>query len=194
MARYRRLGLGELFRFKCIRCDQCCGTGPNVSLTCFDAVRMARFLDMGWRGFLKLYVNVIVADIYPFMSIRGRGGRCPFLHSSPSGETLCIIYPARPLKCRLYPLVLTAPRPDALYLDQHCPGVGRDGERRPPRRLLEHYAWELGEHYQRLSRLLLEEKLEPLEALERLLDQAWREAAGGARWADLDYIDQLGQT
>jgi len=193
VARYERLGLDSGFRFKCVRCDRCCGTGPNVSLTCFDVVRMARFTDTEWRGFIKLYVNVIVADVFPFMSIRGVGGRCPFLHEGGEG-TLCVIYPARPLKCRLYPLVLAGVRPESLYLDKYCPGVGVGPLVKPPERLIKHYSWELRSHYTRLSRLVLEEGLEPLEALEELLEEAWREAEEGAEWADLDYIESLGAT
>jgi len=120
MPRYIKLKLNEAFKFKCVRCDMCCGTGPNVSLTGYDVVRMAKLLRMDWKSFLKAYVNVIVADIFVFMSIKGEHGKCPFLHYKPSGETLCIVYPARPLRCRLYPLVYSVDS-KRVIVDPECP-------------------------------------------------------------------------
>ncbi len=180
-------------RFKCIRCDFCCGTGPNIALTVFDVVRMARFLRMHWREFVKRYVKVIVADVVPFLSLRGdERGRCLFLYYKPSGETVCTIYPARPMRCRLYPVLVEELRADVVYVDTACPGVGQGSPLKVPHRLVEQYVWERREHYRRLFRLVVEEGLHPLEALERVLEEAWREAEEGARWADLDYIEGLG--
>lgn len=194
MSRYARLRLSETFKFKCVRCDMCCGTGPNVSLTGYDVVRMAKFLQMSWKSFLRAYVNVIVADIFVFMSIRGEHGKCPFLHYKPSGETLCVVYPARPLRCRLYPLVVESVKPSHVYLDSFCPGVGKGGEKRPPERLVKHYVWELKTYYSRLTKLVLEEGLEPLQALENLLEALWSESEEKPDWANLDYIESLGAT
>ena len=193
--RYLRLSVNRLsgVRFRCVRCDLCCGTGPNIALTVFDVVRMARFLRIGWRRFLKAYVKVIVADLIPFLSLRGdERGRCLFLYYKPSGETVCTIYPARPMRCRLYPLLVESLDGETVYLDTACPGVGQGGELRVPRRLLDQYIWERREHYRRLFRLVVEEGLHPLEALERVLEEAWREAEAGAKWADLDYLASLG--
>ncbi|KSW11794.1 Fe-S oxidoreductase [Pyrodictium occultum] len=183
---------GGAFRFRCTRCGRCCSGGPNVSLTVFDAVRMARFLRISWRGFLRGYVKVIIADIMPHMLLRGdERGRCLFLAERHDGVKLCVIYPARPMRCRLYPLLVEGLRP-SLYLDPRSPGVGSGPERRPPSRLIEQYVWERREHYRRLHRLVVEEGMEPLEALYRALDEAWEEAERGARWADLDYLASLG--
>lgn len=192
--RYVRLKLNETFKFKCVRCDMCCGTGPNVSLTGYDVVRIARFLRMGWKSFLKAYVNVIVADIFVFMSIKGEHGKCPFLHYKPSGETLCTIYPARPLRCRLYPLTIESVKPDHVYLDSFCPGAGKGGDRKPPEKLVKQYAWELKSHYARLAKLVLEEGLEPIQALEKHIEALWSEAEKNPNWANLDYIESLGAT
>lgn len=190
-SRYRRLGLNERFRFKCIRCDKCCGTGPNIALTVFDVIRMARFLRIHWREFLKNYVNVIIADLFPVMALRGdEKGHCLFLAYKPSGETLCTIYPARPMRCRLYPVIVESLSPSHVYLDPECPGIGEGGEVRVPRRLLAQYLWERREHYARIHRLL-GSGLEPLEALEKALEDAWREAEEGAKWADLDWLEGL---
>ncbi len=194
--RYVKLAVGRPtgVRFRCIRCDMCCGTGPNIALTVFDVVRMARFLRIGWREFVKAYVKVIVADVIPFMSLKGdERGRCLFLYYKPSGETVCTIYPARPMRCRLYPILVEQLDTSVVYLDTVCPGVGQGKELRVPRRLVEQYVWERREHYRRLTRLILDEGLHPLEALEAVLEEAWREAEKGAKWADLDYLESLGR-
>ncbi len=192
MARYTPIPPQGSFRFECIRCDFCCGTGPNVSLTIFDIVRIARFLRIHYRDVLRSYVKVIVADLVPFFSLRDKGnGECVFMERKPSGETLCVIYPARPMKCRLYPVIVESLRPRRVYLDNMCPGVGRGRETRVPRRLLEQYLEERRRHYEIVLRLVME-GFEPEEVVETALEEAWREAERGARWADLDYIESLG--
>ncbi len=193
---YVRLGLSDTFGFKCIRCDYCCGTGPNVSLTVFDIIRMSLHLRMHWRQFLETFTKVIVADMLPFISLRDKGdGECVFMERLPGGETRCTIYRARPLKCRLYPLQIASPSAEHIYLDTKCPGVGEDSVARVPVKLVKHYSWELREHYRRITGLVLDEGLEPLEALYRVLDElweeAWREKPG---WSRFEYVDALGST
>ncbi len=188
-----RLGIGDLFRFKCTRCGRCCSGGPNVSLTVFDVVRMARFLSIGWKVFLRGYVKVIIADIVPHMLLRGdEQGRCLFLAEKTSGEKLCVIYPARPMRCRLYPVLVEDLSGKWVYLDPRSPGVGRGDLRPLPRRLIEHYIWERREHYRRLYRVIVDKGARPIEGLYRVLEDAWREAEAGAEWADLDYLTSLG--
>ncbi len=193
---YARIRPGETFKFRCIGCDYCCGTGPNVSLTVFDVIRIARYLKMHWRQVLESFVKVIIADILPFMSLRDTGnGECVFMERVSENKARCRIYEARPLKCRLYPLILPSPSVDHLYLDTKCPGVGEDSVARVPVKLVQHYSWELKEHYRRVAGLVLEEGLEPLEALYRVLDELWAEAwSVNPRWADLKYIESLGYT
>ncbi len=188
-----KLGISDLFRFRCTRCGRCCSGGPNVSLTVFDVVRMARFLLISWKGFLRGYVKVIIADIVPHMLLRGdERGRCLFLAEKASGEKLCVIYPARPMRCRLYPVLVEDLSGKRVYLDPRSPGVGRGVLRPLPRRLIEHYIWERREHYRRLYRVIVEEGARPIEGLYRVLEEAWREAEEGAEWADLDYLASLG--
>jgi len=184
---------GEWYRFRCTRCGRCCSGGPNVALTVYDVVRMARFLRMDWRSFLKGYVKVIIADLFPHMLLRGdERGRCLFLATRHDGTTLCVIYPARPMRCRLYPMLVESLRPARVYLDPRSPGVGQGPPKPYPARLVEHYIKERMNHYKLLARLLIEEGLEPLQALYRALEEAWREAEHGAEWADLDQIEKLG--
>ncbi|MET1100905.1 MAG: YkgJ family cysteine cluster protein [Pyrodictiaceae archaeon] len=163
------------FRFKCLRCDKCCGTGPNVALTVFDIVRIARFLKIHWNEFLKNYTRVIIADMLPFVSLKGdEKGRCPFLSYKPNGETLCVIYPARPMRCRLYPIIVESVSPLRLYLDPKCPGIGEGSEVVIPLNDLKKYIKERREHYRLLYELIFVEGLEPLEALERAIERVWR--------------------
>ncbi len=187
------LRVGDLFRFRCTRCGRCCSGGPNVSLTVFDVVRMARFLSISWKGFLRAYVKVIIADLIPHMVLRGDDkGRCLFLAEKASGEKLCVIYPARPMRCRLYPVLVEDLSGERVFLDPRSPGVGRGSPRPLPRRLIEHYIWERREHYRRLYRVIVEEGFLPIRGLYRVLEEAWEEAEKGAPWADLDYLAGLG--
>jgi Fe-S-cluster containining protein len=183
------------FRFRCTRCGRCCSGGPNVALTVYDVVRMARFLRMGWKSFLRGYVKVIIADLWPHMLLRGdERGRCLFLAQRHDGTKLCVIYPARPMRCRLYPVLVESLEPRTVYLDPRSPGVGRGPERPLPRRLIQQYIEERRRHYRLLHRLIVEEGMEPLQALYRALEEAWKEAEEGAEWADLDYVEGLGST
>jgi Fe-S-cluster containining protein len=192
-SRLIKLNINDKFRFKCTRCGRCCSGGPNVALTIFDVVRMARFLRISWKSFLKGYVKVIIADLFPFMLLRGDDrGRCLFLAEKLDGTKLCVIYPARPMRCRLYPVLVEDLRGREVYIDPKSPGVGRGDLRPLPRKLIEHYIWERKEHYSRLYNLIIVQGYPPLEALYKALDDAWREAEEGAFWADLDWLNSLG--
>ncbi|ABM79936.1 YkgJ family cysteine cluster protein [Hyperthermus butylicus] len=188
-----RVPLGGMFRFRCTRCGRCCSGGPNVVLTIFDVVRMARFLRVSWRNFLRGYVKIVVADVYPFMLLRGdERNRCFFLAEKHDGTKLCVIYPARPMRCRLYPILVEDFSVKHVFVDPKSPGVGQGRLRPLPRRLIEQYVWERKEHYQRLHKLIVNEGLPPLRALYRALEDAWAEAEKGAQWADLDWLESLG--
>ena len=187
---YMRAGKG--ISFKCIQCDVCCGTGPNVSLTAYDVIRMASFMNIDWKAFLNLFVDVIIADVMPFMKLSGVGvGRCPFLRFAENDLTYCYIYPARPMKCRLYPFILQSPSSPRLYADPKCPGIGEGPKVLPSRELLERYRREVRLHYKRLHEMIMEEGMEPLEALYTLLSQLEEEYRSGAEWGDLDLLNNI---
>lgn len=179
--------------FTCTRCGKCCSSGPNVALTIFDVVRMARFLRVHWREFITNYVKVVIADIVPYMLLKGdEKGRCIFLSWSHDGKSVCTLYPARPMRCRTYPILVESLKPRRLYIDPESPGVGQGRERIIPQNLIEQYVRERARHYRILYSYIVEEGYEPLQALYKSLDDAWHEAELGAEWANLDYIESLG--
>ncbi len=193
-SRYKKINLNGSFKFKCIRCDLCCGTGPNVTLTVFDIVRMAEYLNVHWRTFLYEYTKVLVGDMMVFVALRDKGkGECVFMEYE-NGLTKCRIYPARPMRCRLYPLYLVSPSANYLHLDTECPGVGKGHEVKVPKKLVERYSFEVKYHYKEIMRLVLDEGLRPLEALEAVLERLWEEAEKGAEWAKTEFLEKLGST
>ncbi len=192
--RYEKIPVNGKFRFQCIRCNLCCGTGPNVTLTVFDVIRMAEFLNIHWRTFLYDYAKVIVGDMMVFIALRDKGnGECIFMEYE-NGLTKCRIYPARPMRCRLYPLYLVSPSAKYLHLDTECPGVGKGNYVSVPIQLVNRYAYEVKYHYKEIMRRVLDEGQTPLEALETVLEKLWDEAENGAEWAKPDYLEKLGST
>ena len=192
--RYEKIPVDGGFRFHCIRCNLCCGTGPNVTLTVFDVVRISEYLNVHWRTFLYEYAKVIVGDMMVFIALRDKGnGECVFMEYE-DGLTRCKIYPARPMRCRLYPLYLVSPSANYLHLDRECPGVGRGEYVRVPRKLVERYSFEVKYHYREIMKLVLDEGMTPLEALEAVLERLWDEAEKGAEWARIEYLSRLGST
>ncbi|MEB3825586.1 MAG: YkgJ family cysteine cluster protein [Desulfurococcales archaeon] len=189
---FERVIEGSRIPFKCIRCDVCCGTGPNVSLTIFDVIRLSKFVNVNWRQFIEIYVDVIIADVMPFMKLSGIGkGRCPFLRFDGEDKTYCSVYPARPMKCRFYPFILPSPSSRTFYVDRKCPGVGEGGMVAPNKEFVERYRFEVREHYRRLHDLIINKGYEPLEALYKALNDAYEEALNGADWFDLEKLNEL---
>lgn len=133
---YVKLRTNSKFRFKCTRKANCCRGGPNVSLTVFDVIRIAKYLGKHWSEIIPTYVKVIIADVVPFLALRGIRNECVFLRKGENGYE-CEIYPVRPMRCRLYPLIPSAPGSDVVYLDPKCPGVGSGPEREVPKETLE---------------------------------------------------------
>ena len=191
---------GENFRFKCVRCDVCCGTGPNVHLSVFDVVRMARYLDVDVVTFLHLYTNLIVAAHIPHISLAGDvNGRCVFLGFDEEGRTYCKIYPARPMKCRLYPGLPIAPGAERLELDTKCPGLEEAGEgdySSIPSGLYRAYSEEMRKHYKIVFQKVVEQGMDPVDAIYGILRDLARQLKEGKtpEWADLEWLEKMGYT
>jgi len=170
---YIKLSPGEKVRVTCLRCGRCCH-GPNVSLTAFDIHRMADFLGVDWRELRGRHIKAVIADVIPIPILQSVNGVCTFLVMSD--RPTCTIYPARPMKCRLYPFLSYSPaRSDLICLDKCCGGVGVGELEDPPWTLLSQYHLELKLHYAKLYKLMFEEGYEPLQALEKLIDEVCSE-------------------
>jgi Fe-S-cluster containining protein len=186
---------GEKFLFKCIRCDLCCGTGPNVSLTIFDVIRLSYALDVNPHLFLRVYAKVVLADIFPFISLRGDlKGRCVFLGFDDEGNTYCKLYQYRPMKCRLYPLIMRSPSDTTLELDLKCPGVdASDGEpTQIPLKLYKQYSWEVKKHYSIIYRKIMREGKDAIKALDEAIDELWKLVKKeNPRWLDPSWLESL---
>lgn len=159
----------HIVRYRCIRCGRCCTSGPNVALTAFDICRIAGFLKTNWRTLIGRYIYAVIADHVPIPLLRGIGDKCVFLKYE--GKTpVCSIYPARPMRCRLFPFIPISPTSrDKLEVSSLCPGIGR-GDEEPPFNVLDDYVKEVTYHYEELFKLIFHEKLDPLEALEKLIE------------------------
>ncbi len=171
-SKYIVLRRGDKIRFSCVRSGRCCSSGPNVALTAFDVCRIARYLGVNWRELRGRYILAIVADMYAIPVLRGVGdGVCAFLEYVNNIPT-CKIYPVRPMRCKLYPFLPASPsKRDIVYVDSYCPGVGQGPLIEPPWNELDQYYRELKIHYDRLHKLVFDEGYEPLEALEKLIDE-----------------------
>ncbi|MHC1628233.1 MAG: YkgJ family cysteine cluster protein [Candidatus Nezhaarchaeales archaeon] len=172
---------GEKVKVTCLRCGRCCN-GPNVSLTVFDICRIASFLNVHWRELRGKYIIAVIADMLAIPVLKSKGGLCIFLETSEKPS--CKIYPARPMRCRLYPFIPYSPgKTNIINLDKCCQGVGIGDPIEPPWNLIENYYLEVKYHYSKLYHLVFSEGYEPLNALETLLDEVYEVMNGKQREA-----------
>lgn len=165
---------GEKTKFTCIRCGRCCSSGPNVALTALDVCKIAKYMNTSWRDLAGKYFYVVIADHIPVAVLRGVGDKCVFLRMQ-HGLATCTIYPARPARCRLYPFIPVSPgEVSKLEISIRCPGIESGEFTEPPWSDLEEYSRQLREHYMKLFNMIFNKNLEPLKALEELLDDACR--------------------
>ncbi|MEM4481345.1 MAG: YkgJ family cysteine cluster protein [Desulfurococcaceae archaeon] len=166
---------GSSVQYSCIRCGRCCSSGPNVALTVFDICRLAKYTNSAWRELAGKYFYVVVADYIPVAVLRGIRDRCAFLRTE-GAKAVCTIYPARPLRCRLYPFIPISPGESSkLEVSAKCPGVGQGGFIAPPWEDLKSYLEEVKKHYEELFQLIFRSSYEPVKALEIALDRACSE-------------------
>ena len=161
---------GQRVNFTCVRCGKCCSSGPNVALTIFDACRIARFLNKNWRELIGRGFYAIIADYIPILVLQGVNDKCVFL-KTVNGLPTCTIYPARPMRCRLYPFIPVSPTKETvLELSTRCPGLGKGSPSDPPWADLKYYLVEVREHYALIYDMIFNKGLDPVEALEKALD------------------------
>ena len=167
----RLLRPGDKIQFKCGRSGVCCSSGPNVSLTVYDICRISKYLGVDWRELAGKKVYVVVADYVPIPILRGLNNKCVFLEYK-NGVPTCSIYPARPMRCRLFPFIPVSPgNKRVVRVSSICPSVGKGPLIEPPWRLLEVYYEEVKAHYSKVMELVLNGGLDPVEALEKVLDE-----------------------
>ncbi len=145
-------------------------------MTAYDVCRIAKYLGVDWRELKGKYIIAIIADMIAVPALRSVGNDiCVFLRYD-NGLPTCSIYPARPMRCRLYPFLPASPsKRNIIYVDRYCPGVGKGEPMEPPWGVLEKYYQEVTMHYKRMYQLVFELGYEPLEALEKLIDEVCSE-------------------
>ncbi|MEM1639836.1 MAG: YkgJ family cysteine cluster protein [Desulfurococcaceae archaeon] len=162
---------GEKTRFTCLRCAKCCSSGPNVALTAYDICRISEYMGSSWRDLAGKYFYVIIADHIPVAVLRGISNRCVFVNKQGNVAS-CTVYPARPMRCRLFPFIPISPgEASKMEISRICPGIGMGESLDPPWNDLEKYLKEVKDHYSKLFKLIFVENYDPLKALEVLLDE-----------------------
>ena len=82
-------------RFECTQCGHCCTGAPGyVWVTIQEIYRIAEFLGMRERDFVRKYVRKVNQRM---SLIELSNGDCVFYDKG------CKIYPARPIQCRTFP-------------------------------------------------------------------------------------------
>lgn len=166
---------GGKIRFKCVRCDVCCGTGPNVTITIYDLVRISERLNIHPRVVLEQLMNLIIADLIPYITLgNDQWGRCAFLGYNELGETYCRVYEARPYRCRIYPAQIQGLRRE-LRVDSKCPGLGKGDETLLADEVeVDGFLREMESHYRAIYHYVFERRLPPLRALYEAIDEYYR--------------------
>lgn len=107
-------------RFECTRCGACCTGDPGiVRVTDAELAAISGHLKLSFEEVHHRYVRM---DAQGFGIREREDGACIFW-----AEDGCLIYPVRPLQCRLYPFWFRLLRnPDAWEAERkQCPGIGR---------------------------------------------------------------------
>ena len=93
----------DTFNFHCTGCGECCKHREDITLTPFDLVRIAKYLDIRVEEVFTKYCvfHVGKTSNMPVVSLKMQGLEkiCPFLE-----ERKCKIHNAKPTVCTLYPL------------------------------------------------------------------------------------------
>jgi hypothetical protein len=108
-------------RFACQACGRCCGGAPGyVWVDKTEAVRIAEHLGMTYKALRRTYLRRAWRGL-TFKEKRNYD--CVML----DGGGRCLIYPVRPLQCRIWPfwtMNLASPQMWEAA-SERCPGIGR---------------------------------------------------------------------
>ncbi len=105
--------------FQCRQCGHCCHGKTTVSLNERDLARLVRFLRLSRDEVFKRYLRVNGNTI----QMQTVDGHCIFYT-----KTGCTVHPAKPWRCRQWPLhesILTDPANLSAIRDS-CPGLDRN--------------------------------------------------------------------
>ncbi|MEE4242452.1 MAG: YkgJ family cysteine cluster protein [Desulfopila sp.] len=104
--------------FECKRCGYCCQGETTVSLSLSDQERMLDFLKLSYEEAIK-QVWRCTDGIVQMQTVNGA---CIFY------EDGCTVHPARPWRCREWPLVpaILAEENNLETIKRSCPGMGKD--------------------------------------------------------------------
>jgi len=102
--------------FQCRRCGHCCHGETTVSLTKEDLANMVAYLRMEEEEVIKKYLRVTGKVI----QMQVQDGHCIFY--SDKG---CTVHPARPWRCRQWPLHPSMLTDQANFsaIKDSCPGI-----------------------------------------------------------------------
>jgi Fe-S-cluster containining protein len=129
-------------------CGKCC-SAYWVPVTHRDVARISASTGLGPREFVDCVPKgragewgvpsfLLEGGEYYLVLRQEPGGSCVFLRCG-GGRCACSVHGAKPLPCRMYPLLYVPGDPPELLLipgaDQ-CPGVGRGAPREPREELL----------------------------------------------------------
>jgi Fe-S-cluster containining protein len=106
-------------RFECTQCGHCCTGAPGyVWITVREIYRMAEFLEMRERDFVRKYVRRVNQRM---SLIELPNGDCVFYDKG------CKIYPARPNQCRTFPFwkEIVASPASWQRAASECPGMNQ---------------------------------------------------------------------
>ena len=104
--------------FKCQRCLQCCDVdNAIVYLSLADQINISIFFKLSLnqtrnKFFKKEFNKWVIDDKHP--------SKCRFLKDKG-----CVIYPARPTQCRLYPFWEELLKNKKKFYKEKCPGIGK---------------------------------------------------------------------
>jgi len=98
-----RIGLDDVFKFKCHGCGKCCKNREDIILSPRDLFNIAVCLGLSTTDVIKTYGKLYIGDNsrVPLIRLipRGQNKACPLLR-----DNRCLVHKAKPSVCALFPL------------------------------------------------------------------------------------------
>lgn len=105
LARLSKRALTETIRerFVCERCGNCCRGEGVVQIDDEQAQRIADFLGLSKRSFLRKYAKPVLDGFHWLKELNNEERWCVFLEQDAEGRFACTINPVKPDQCGTYP-------------------------------------------------------------------------------------------